>query len=80
MKSPTQQQLKTIKAVQTAVDDTGLPPTTMELCDALGVTGNAVRQRVEACVKKGLLVRRPNTARGLLLTPEGKALCTNTEA
>ncbi|MFA9479060.1 transcriptional repressor LexA [Phycisphaerales bacterium AB-hyl4] len=48
----------------------GYSPTMQELADELGVSKVTVFEHVEALIKKGALVRQPNKARSLEVSPE----------
>src|SRR5688500_5987136 len=47
----------------------GYSPTMQELADDLGVSKVTIFEHVEALIKKGALLRQPNTARSLELNP-----------
>lgn len=59
--------LTRIRDVRTA---RGYSPTMQELADELGVSKVTVFEHVEALIKKGALLREPNKARSLELSPE----------
>lgn len=48
----------------------GYSPTMQELADELGVSKVTIFEHVEALIKKGALVRQPNKARSLELSPK----------
>lgn len=48
----------------------GYSPTMQELADELGVSKVTVFEHVEALIKKGALLRQPNKARSLEISPE----------
>lgn len=48
----------------------GYSPTMQELADELGVSKVTVFEHVEALIKKGALVRKPNKARSLEVSPD----------
>ncbi len=48
----------------------GYSPTMQELSDELGISKVTAFERVEALIKKGALLRRPNKARSLELNPD----------
>lgn len=48
----------------------GYSPTMQELADELGVSKVTVFEHVEALIKKGALVRQPNKARSLEISPD----------
>jgi len=48
----------------------GYSPTMQELADELGVSKVTVFERVQALIRKGALVRQPNRARSLELSPD----------
>jgi repressor LexA len=48
----------------------GYSPTMQELADELGVSKVTIFEHVEALIKKGALLREPNKARSLELSPE----------
>jgi len=50
----------------------GYSPTMQELADELGVSKVTVFEHVEALIKKGALIRQPNKARSLEVSPDVK--------
>ena len=51
-----------------------MPPTVREITAAFGYAStNTVRQALAVIVKAGLVERRGKLARGLVVTPEGRA-------
>ena len=68
--TPKQLQILTrIRAIRTT---RGYSPTMQELADELGVSKVTVFEHVEALIKKGALMRKPNKARSLELTDDAQ--------
>ena len=65
----TPKQLHILKRVRDLRLTRGYSPTMQELADELGVSKVTVFEHVEALIKKGALVRQPNKARSLEISP-----------
>ncbi len=65
----TPKQLKILTRIRDIRTTRGYSPTMQELADELGVSKVTVFEHVEALIKKGALVRKPNKARSLDLSP-----------
>lgn len=65
----TPKQLRILTRIRDTRTTRGYSPTMQELADELGVSKVTVFEHVEALIKKGALVRKPNKARSLDLSP-----------
>ena len=65
----TPKQLKILTKIRDSRTTRGYSPTMQELADELGVSKVTVFEHVEALIKKGALVRKPNKARSLEVSP-----------
>jgi len=65
----TPKQLKILTRIRDIRTTRGYSPTMQELADEIGVSKVTVFEHVEALIKKGALVRKPNKARSLELSP-----------
>lgn len=77
MEEPTDRQLEVLRIVSEHVEIHGWAPTYREICDALGLVSlqtNAVKDHLDALVRKGLLTRAPGFARALRITDAGRAV------
>ena len=65
----TPKQLKVLTRIRDLRLTRGYSPTMQELADELGVSKVTVFEHVEALIKKGALIRQPNKARSLEVSP-----------
>lgn len=73
MNGPTDRQAEVLLTIDRMTEATGYPPTVRELCDELGIDStNGIADHVQRLVAKGLLLRVPHIARGLVLTQAAK--------
>jgi Mn-dependent DtxR family transcriptional regulator len=63
-----------LKAILALTEELGAPPTMREIARKMRVKStNSVAEMLERLEEQGLIARRPNVARGLIVTPAGKA-------
>lgn len=72
-KPATPRQLALLVRVSNFVREHGFPPTMIELAAECGLTGNAIRDQLEALGRRGLVQRDTARSRGLRITPRGAA-------
>ena len=70
MQNLTPKQLHIVTRIRQMRRARGYSPTMQELADELGVSKVTVFEHVEALIKKGALVREPNKARSLDVSPD----------
>jgi len=69
MKPLTAKQRQVLDLIESAVRDSGSPPTVREIGEAIGATSTtAPRRHLAALERKGYIERRPDVARGIALT------------
>lgn len=67
----TEQQFKIFDVIKGHVNDYGYPPTRAEIAKIMGFKSvNAAESHIKALVKKGVLVKVPDSSRGLKLVEE----------
>lgn len=66
----TPKQMEVLTMIRNIQTTRGYSPTMQELADELKVSKVTVFERVEALIKKGALLRRPNKARSLEINPD----------
>ena len=67
----TEQQFKIFDVIKGHVNDYGYPPTRAEIAKIMGFKSvNAAESRIKALVKKGVLLKVPDSSRGLKLVEE----------
>lgn len=69
----TKNQLNLLQAIEVLHTAKGYPPTVRELCAFMSYgSTNAVQERLDRCIKLGLLSREPRLARSLKITAAGR--------
>lgn len=69
MKPLTQRQAEILEMIREFIEDFGMPPTRMEIADALGFrSANAAEEHLRALARKGAIEMTPGTSRGIRLT------------
>ena len=67
----TEQQFKIFDVIKGHVNDYGYPPTRAEIAKIMGIKSvNAAESHIKALVKKGVLLKVPDSSRGLKLVEE----------
>ena len=67
----TEQQFKIFDVIKGHVNDYGYPPTRAEIAKIMGFKSvNAAESHIKALVKKGVLLKVPDSSRGLKLVEE----------
>lgn len=64
-KNLTKRQVHALVAIRNFAHLHGYAPTVRELCDILGIARGSVQQHIEALCRKGVLRRKPGSARTL---------------
>jgi repressor LexA len=75
-KNMTPRQVEILVLIRDTRRSYGYSPTLQEIADELGISKVTVFEHIEALIAKGLLTRRPNTARSLKLTSLGTVRMT----
>ena len=71
----TEQQFKIFDVIKGHVNDYGYPPTRAEIAKIMGFKSvNAAESHIKALVKKGVLLKVPDSSRGLKLVEEYSAI------
>jgi repressor LexA len=71
----TERQFRILEFIAESIRCDGFPPSIREICEFTGGTStNGTADHIKALVRRGVLERRRSTARGLAITPAGKAL------
>lgn len=63
---PTAAQLSTLNDIKSFIAKNGYSPTILELASIAGIRGNALAQRVDGLVRKGLVSRQRGLSRSLV--------------
>lgn len=67
---PTNKQKEILRAIDRLSREVAYPPTLREICDALEIASTAnLHGQLLALQRRGLVSKKPSTARSLLLTP-----------
>lgn len=74
MKLLTPRQQEILNLIRSHIQDTGFPPTRLEICQALGFKSpNAAEEHLKALVKKGAIRMTAGASRGIQLIESGTA-------
>jgi repressor LexA len=75
MKELTARQQQILRLIEQHIEDTGFPPTRMDICQALGFRSpNAAEEHLKALARKGVISLTSGASRGIRLTPSGTSL------
>ena len=68
----TRRQNEILNLIRRRIEKTGLPPTRMEICEALGFSSpNAAESHLRALERKGVIEMTPGASRGIRLVAQG---------
>ena len=68
----TRRQTEILNLIRRRIEKTGLPPTRMEICEALGFSSpNAAESHLRALERKGVIEMTPGASRGIRLVAQG---------
>ena len=70
---PTDRQRELLVAIADSLRDDGRPPTLRELSEQLGVSPNAVLDRLRGLEERGLVTREPRKSRAVRITGAGES-------
>ncbi|MFY8300625.1 transcriptional repressor LexA [Pseudoalteromonas sp. SS15] len=74
MRPLTKRQEQVFELIKVFIKDTGMPPTRVEIADALGFkSANAAEEHLKALAKKGVIEMVPGASRGIRLVDDGSA-------
>jgi repressor LexA len=65
MSALTQPQQAALDVIKRSIADRGYPPSVREMCAALGISINAMCDRLTGLVKKGVIARDAGVSRGI---------------
>lgn len=72
MRPLTKRQEQVFELIKVFIKDTGMPPTRVEIADALGFkSANAAEEHLKALAKKGVIEMVPGASRGIRLVDDG---------
>lgn len=75
MKALTARQQQILHLIEQHIEDTGFPPTRMDICQALGFRSpNAAEEHLKALARKGVISLTSGASRGIRLTPSGNSV------
>jgi len=75
MKELTARQQQILRLIEQHIEDSGFPPTRMDICQALGFRSpNAAEEHLKALARKGVISLTSGASRGIRLTPSGTSL------
>ena len=65
-------QTEILNLIRRRIEKTGLPPTRMEICEALGFSSpNAAESHLRALERKGVIEMTPGVSRGIRIVAQG---------
>ena len=74
MRPLTKRQEQVFELIKVFIKDTGMPPTRVEIADALGFkSANAAEEHLKALAKKGVIEMVPGASRGIRLVDDGSS-------
>tara|TARA_Y100000588_G_scaffold333894_1_gene373036 strand:+ start:174 stop:791 length:618 start_codon:yes stop_codon:yes gene_type:complete len=74
MRPLTKRQEQVFELIKVFIKDTGMPPTRVEIADALGFkSANAAEEHLKALAKKGVIEMVPGASRGIRLVGDGSS-------
>lgn len=74
MRPLTKRQEQVFELIKVFIKDTGMPPTRVEIADALGFkSANAAEEHLKALAKKGAIEMVPGASRGIRLVDDGSS-------
>ena len=74
MRPLTKRQEQVFELIKVFIKDTGMPPTRVEIADALGFkSANAAEEHLKALAKKGVIEMVPGASRGIRLIDDGSS-------